>query len=215
MMRIDIMAGFSPGDVERAAAVLREGGVGVIPTDTVYGIAALARDKGAVSRVLDMKERPPYKPLPVQVASMLQADMLAVVDGPAFAALAEKFWPGPLTMVLPRKQAGPHLAYQGLDTIGLRMPDNMFCISLIEHAGYLVVPSANPPGQPSPVSLSDVSPDILGNVDFVVEGGSCEVGVESTVVDLCGRVRVLRVGAIPADEIYEAAEAAGEGRGDA
>ena len=210
MKRIDIMAGFTPDDVARAAAVLSEGGVGLIPTDTVYGLAALATHKAAVARVLDMKGRPADKPLPVQVASMRVANILAEADGPAAVTLAERFWPGALTLVLPRR-TGPaaHLPSQPEESIGLRIPDDMFCVALIEHAGYLVVPSANPTGAPAPETLEQVSPEMIEAVDFVVNGGACQGGVESTVVDLTGNARVLREGAIPAADIMRALREAG------
>lgn len=204
MYHLDIMAGFEPADVERVAAMLLEGAVGIIPTDTVYGIAALATDRGAVERVLGLKERPVDKPLPVHVATMREANMLAEADGPEASALAERFWPGPLTMVLRRRPHAATLPFQDEATIGLRIPDEMFCLSLIEHAGYLVVPSANPPEAAPPVTLTDVSEALLESVDFVVNAGACPCGVESTVVDLTAGTRVLRQGAVPAAEITRA-----------
>ncbi len=214
MLRINIMAGFDPADVQRAAKVLCDGGIGIVPTDTVYGIAALARDANAVSRVLDMKRRGPDKPLPVQVASMRQADELAVMESRA-RALAARYWPGALTLVVPRKKGGPHLAFQEQGNIGLRIPDDLFCISLIEHAGYLVLPSANLPGENAPDCLSAVRSDLLEAVDFVVNGGVCTLGSESSVVEVIDGVKVLRAGAIPTDEIKRVALAHDEGAVDA
>ncbi len=210
MRRIDIMAGFIPEDVRLVAGILSGGGVGVIPTDTVYGLAALATDAGAVGRLSKIKERPADRPMPVQVASTREAGMLAVLDRPA-SALAERFWPGPLTMVLPRRAgAGPKLPLQPEESIGLRIPDHDFCVSLIEHAGYLVVPSANPRGAAAPTSVAELAPELLEQIDFVVDGGTCPNGVESTVVDLTGgEVLVLREGAIPAEEIIRAAGSGG------
>lgn len=204
MRHIDIMAGFEPADVEAVAAMLTGGGVGIIPTDTVYGLAAVAGDEAAVRRVLELKGRPADKPLPVQVATMREANILAEADGAEASALAERFWPGPLTMVLKRRPFAAELAFQDEKTIGLRIPDEMFCLSLIEHAGYLVVPSANPAGASAPATLGDVSGDLLDVVDFVVNAGACPCGVESTVVDLTAGVRVLREGAIPAEDIDRA-----------
>ncbi len=210
MLRIDIMAGFTPNDVERAAEVLQGGGVGVIPTDTVYGIAALASDEKAVARVLELKERSLDKPLPVHVASIREANILAEADGPAAVALANNFWPGALTIVLKRRTGpGSHLPLQPVESIGLRIPDNMFCLALIEHAGFLVVPSANPPDAAPPRTLEDVPAGISGEVDLAVNSGACPIGVESTVVDLTGEATVLREGAIPAVDIMEVLEGLG------
>jgi L-threonylcarbamoyladenylate synthase len=205
LKRIDIMAGFTPEDVERAAALLRDGGIGVVPTDTVYGLVALATHEGAVARILEMKGREAGKPLPVQVASIREANILARADGPAAVTLADRFWPGALTLVLPRR-TGPaaHLPSQPEESIGIRIPDDMFCVALIEHASYLVAPSANPAGAPAPETLDAVAPEIMEAVDFAVNGGACPHGVESTVVDLTAGVRVLREGAIAASEIMDA-----------
>lgn len=204
MIRLDIMAGFEPADVERIARVLLDGGVGVIPTDTVYGVAALAADEAAVRRVMDIKKRPPDKPLPVLVESIREAELLAELDGKAAQALTGEFWPGGLTIVLPRKHGpGAHLPLQGERSIGLRIPDELFCLALIEHAGYLVAPSANPPGEPAPVRLEEVHDDILEQVDFSVNAGVCAAGIESSVVDLTSGVSVLREGAIPGSSIMK------------
>ena len=210
MFRIDIMAGFTPEDVARAAQVIRDGGVGVIPTDTVYGIAALASNEKAVRKVLQLKERSLDKPLPVHVASMREANSLALADGPAAAALTNNFWPGAVTIVLARRTGpGAHLPLQPAGSIGLRIPDSMFCLALIEHAGFLVVPSANSPGAPPPGTLGDVPVGIIEEADFTVNAGACPLGVESTVVDLTGEAAVLREGAVPKADIMEVLEGLG------
>lgn len=205
MLRIRIEEGaFSPEDVERAAAELASGGVGVIPTDTVYGIAALASNEAAVGRVLRIKERPPGKPLPVQVASLQDANAIGIADSPAVAALAGRFWPGPLTIVMERRP-GVELPFQDPATIGVRVPASPLCIALIEKAGRLVVPSANAPGRPAPVTPSLIPAELLEAVDFLVDAGRCPLGVESTVVDVTGGVRVVREGAIPGRDVDQAA----------
>jgi L-threonylcarbamoyladenylate synthase len=200
---------FSRQDVERCAEALRAGGVGIIPTDTVYGLAALASDERAVERVMRLKDRAADKPLPVQVASALDANLLGAADSPAAVALIERFWPGPLTIVMERRQ-GIDLPFQPAGTIGLRIPDSRFCLALIMEAGYLVVPSANPPGAAPPVTPGDIEPAIRQAVDFIVEAGPCAGGVESTVVDISAGVNVLREGAIPARDVARALEAAEE-----
>lgn len=212
MKRIDIMAGFTPEDVRVVAELLTCGKVGVIPTDTVYGLAALAADREAVARLLRIKRRPADRPFPVQVASLREAGIFALMDGPGVRALAERFWPGPLTMVLPRRPGGASaLPFQAGESIGLRIPDDAFCASLIEHAGCLAVPSANILGAPAPSRTAEISPRLLEQIDFVVDAGACREGAESSVVELTGgAVRVLREGVIPAAEIMRVA--AGSGR---
>src|SRR5450830_1912433 len=129
MFRVKIeKAGFSSSDVERAAEILVSGGVGIIPTDTVYGLAALAVNEGAVERLLEIKERPAGKPPPVQISKVADADRLAFADEPDAIALMEKFWPGPLTLVL-RRREGIDFPFQERENLALRM-DSAFCLEL-------------------------------------------------------------------------------------
>lgn len=196
--------GFSAQEVSRCKAALKAGWTGVIPTDTVYGIAGLATDPHAVSRILEIKERPPDKPLPVQADSLESAARLASFADPVAAALAREFWPGGLTLVLERR-GRLELPFQEGDTIGIRVPASAFCRALAREAGYLVVPSANPPGAASPVEPSDIDSEVVEQADFLVDCGPCPGGVESTVVSLLAGVEVLREGAIPAEAIMTAA----------
>jgi L-threonylcarbamoyladenylate synthase len=191
---------FEPDDVGRCAEVLAAGGIGIIPTDTVYGIAALVRNAEAVCRVGRIKDRPPDKPLPVQVASAREANLLALADSPAAAALIERFWPGGLTIVMERRP-GFDLPFQDPLTIGLRIPASRFCLELIARSGCLVVPSANRSGMPPPARPEEISAQVLESVDFVVEAGACPGGIESSVVDITTGVRVIREGAISCSEI--------------
>lgn len=204
MFRMKIeQAGFSSGDVERVAQILASGGVGIIPTDTVYGLAALAAHDGAVRRLLEIKGRPAGKPPPVQISNVADADRLTFAGEPDAVALMEKFWPGPLTLVL-RRREGIDLPFQEGESLGLRMPDNDFCLRLIDAAGFLAVPSANRSGEPPPASAEEVAREIVGLADFIVDGGVCGGGVESTVVDLTGELQVLREGAVTREEIERA-----------
>jgi L-threonylcarbamoyladenylate synthase len=194
---------FSEKDVSACAAALRRGEVVIVPTDTVYGVAALATDEKAVERVLRIKDRAPDKPLPVQVASIADAQKLGETGTPEAAALMEEFWPGALTIVMPRRH-GMDLPFQGGTSIGIRMPASRFCLAVIEAAGFLVVPSANPPGEPAPTSVDQIAPRIIDAVDLVVDAGACPGGVESTVVDVTSGLEVLREGAIPSASIARA-----------
>lgn len=200
---------FDGGRVEACAGILRGGGVGVVPTDTVYGIAALAADADAVSRVMELKRRAEGKPLPVLVATAWDANFLAEADSPAAVALIEAFWPGALTVVMPRRP-GPELAFQEKASIGLRMPDSPFCLALIVAAGYVVAPSANVAGERPPVRFEDVDASLLEAVDFAVDAGECPGGVASTVVDITTGLEVLREGAVPAEAIRDAMKRVGE-----
>lgn len=204
-------SGLTPEDLTRLESILKGGGIGIVPTDTVYGLAALATDEAAVERLLEIKQRPASKPLPVQASGIGDVSRLAVADGPEALALMREFWPGPLTIVL-RRRPGFNLPFQG-ESVGIRIPDNSVCLALIESAGLLVVPSANLSGESPPARLRDVSPRILARLDFSVDAGTCPGGTESTVVDLTGELKVLREGAISTRDIIRVARSAREGGG--
>ena len=203
---------FSREEIERCAGVLAAGGIGVVPTDTVYGIAALATSAEAVERLMALKRRAADKPLPVQVATAWDANLLGVADGPTAAALIEAFWPGPLTMVVERR-GEVALPFQDSSTIGLRIPASEFCRALITTAGYLVVPSANLPGKRPPVTAGELAGEVLDSVDFVVDAGPCPGGVESTVVDITTGVKVLREGALTSEALKKAITGGGSAHG--
>lgn len=194
---------FKPRDIEQLSGLLERGGVGIIPTDTVYGIAALASHSGAVRRLLAIKRRRPDNPLPVQVSSFDEANRLTVADSPAASALSGRFWPGALTLVMPRRP-GVSLPFQRDRYIGIRVPASRFCLALIEAAGPVVVPSANLPGEPAPAAPGDIDPRVLGSVDFLVDAGPCPGGTESSVVRVDEGIEVLREGALSAREIKDA-----------
>lgn len=183
MRRIDIAAGYRSSDVELVAECLNEEGIGIIPTDTVYGLAALATSEKAINRLLEIKARPADKPLPVQCSSMSRAAEIAVLDLEPARSLASAFWPGALTLVLDMKP-GITMPYQGPHTIGIRIPGNGFCLSLLELVGYLVVPSANSAGSSPPEAAVEIESEITEVIDFLVNGGRCSNGMPSTVVDV-------------------------------
>lgn len=188
----------TPETLERAAAALRSGGVVVIPTETVYGLACNALDADAVRRVFAIKGRPASNPLIVHVASEAQARQVTSAWPDAATVLAARFWPGPLTMVLPRAAIVPDVTAADLDTVAVRMPAHPVARELIRLAGVpLAAPSANPFMQLSPTRAEDVDPSIVSQVEMVLDGGPCDVGLESTVVDLSGAApMVLRPGGI-------------------
>ncbi len=191
--------------IKEAASILKSGGIVAIPTETVYGLAANAYDEAAIEKVFIAKGRPQDNPLIVHISDM---EMLSSVakDIPKTAyVLAEKFWPGPLTMVLPRGEKIPSSVSAGLSTVAVRMPSHPTAHNIIECAGLpLAAPSANVSGSPSPTAAEHVITDLDGKIDAVMLSGNCSVGVESTVITLCEEPpRLLRPGGVTAEQLYE------------
>jgi L-threonylcarbamoyladenylate synthase len=187
-----------PESIARAADALRRGELVAFPTETVYGLGAHALDRNAVRRVFDAKERPANDPLIVHVASL--GGMAPLVEQiPATArALADRFWPGPLTIVLPKSHRVPDEVTAGLPSVAVRVPSHAVARAILEAARIPVAaPSANLFSRPSPTRAAHVLADLEGRVDLIVDAGPTHVGVESTVLDLSGDVPVLlRPGAI-------------------
>ena len=196
----------SPEVLESAAARIRAGGVVVIPTETVYGLACSALDAAAVRRVFEIKGRPNEHPLIVHVEGIAQARQVASEWPPEAQLLAERFWPGPLTLVLPRRSIVPPETAGGLDTVAIRMPAHPVAADLIHRVGVpLAAPSANLFMGLSPTDAQSIDPAIMVDVEMVIDGGPCEVGLESTVVDLSdGAPRILRPGGIGRADIQSA-----------
>jgi L-threonylcarbamoyladenylate synthase len=195
----------TPEGLDRAASLLREGGVVAFPTETVYGLGANAFDVRAVARIFDIKRRPEFDPLIVHV---LDESMLATVVSevtPMARALIDRFWPGPLTLVL-RKNAGiPSLVTAGLETVAVRMPAHPVAQALLERTRLpLAAPSANPFGYLSPTRAQHVARLLGDRVDAIVDGGPAEHGVESTILMLEPRPVLLRPGAVSAEAIEAA-----------
>jgi len=190
--------------IERAAAILREGGLVAFPTETVYGLGADATSAGAIAGIYAAKERPRFNPLIAHVASLEAAEAQGRFDGDA-RRLAQAFWPGPLTLVLPVAQNGTvsDLARAGLDTVGLRVPNHVVAFELLRQVGRPVAaPSANRSGWVSATDPEHVIGDLDGRIDAVVDGGSTSVGLESTIVAcLGGMPRLLRPGGVPREAI--------------
>lgn len=193
--------------VQEAAAVLRAGGLVGMPTETVYGLAANALDGQAVARVYAAKGRPSFNPLIVHCANVEQARRYGVFDG-ATEAAAHHFWPGPLTIIVPRvlESGVSELATAGLDTIALRIPAHPVAKALIEACGFpLVAPSANPSGALSPTTPAHVAEGLGDKVDLILAAGPCKIGLESTVLDLSGDAPfILRPGAVTPQQLSDA-----------
>ena len=189
--------------VEEAAAILRRGGLLGIPTETVYGLGADGLNEDAVRRIFEAKGRPQDNPLILHVpdAGWLPRCCTDIPD--AAYALAEKFWPGPLTMVLPRRDCVPLRTTGGLDTVGVRCPDHPVTRAIIAAADTPVAaPSGNTSGRPSPTCARHMMEDMMGKIDGIVDGGPCAVGVESTIIDLTVQPpRLLRPGGLPLEAL--------------
>ncbi|MGE0409196.1 MAG: L-threonylcarbamoyladenylate synthase [Amphiplicatus sp.] len=191
-------------DIRRAAERLREGGLVAIPTETVYGLAANATEDRAVARIFEAKGRPRFNPLIVHVAGLAEARAHATFS-PLAERLARAFWPGPLTLVLPRAARSPLslLVSAGLDTVALRAPAHPVARAVIEAAGLpLAAPSANRSGSVSPTMAAHVLGGLGDRVEMILDGGPCRVGLESTIVKIEGdEVTALRAGGLSYAEI--------------
>lgn len=188
-------------DPAEAAACLLSGGTVAIPTETVYGLAAVATDEDAVRRVFLAKGRPSDHPLIVHVDGPAMAARYGDIAGPA-AVLAEHFWPGPLTLVVERTPLVGDYVTGGRDTVALRVPDHPLALDVIRRCGQgLVAPSANLFGHVSPTEPSHVLADLDGRIDMVLDGGRCRVGVESTIVDCSGGIQILRPGLVSVEDV--------------
>ena len=192
--------------IPQAAAILRRGGLLGIPTETVYGLGADALNETAVRHIFEAKGRPQDNPLIIHVpdASWLERYCREVPE--TAYRLAERFWPGPLTMILPRRENVPLQTTGGLETVGVRCPDHPVTRAIIEAAGVPVAaPSGNTSGRPSPTTAAHMLEDMDGRIDAILDGGPCSVGVESTIVDLtCTPPRLLRPGGITLEQLRAA-----------
>ena len=190
-------------DVERAARLLADGGVVAFGTETVYGLGADALNTHAVSRVFAVKERPKFDPLIVHLADFEQLTTVAELKNPLVERLATAFWPGPLTLVLPKKPNVPDLVTSGLPTVAVRIPEHPQARVLIAAAGKpIAAPSANPFGRISPTRTEHVAEQLGTKIDYILDGGPCRVGVESTVLDLSTNPpTLLRPGGVTVEDL--------------
>lgn len=193
-------------DIEKAVGVLRAGGLVAVPTETVYGLGADAENPAAVARIYQAKGRPPTHPLIVHIDAARHLGQW-VQDVPDTAwALAERFWPGPLTLVLRRGDRVPLEATGGLETVAVRVPDHPVALALLAaFGGGVAAPSANRFGSVSPTTAEHVRTELGDAVDFILDGGPCQVGLESTIVDATGPVpSILRPGGVTREDLEDA-----------
>lgn len=189
-------------DIDIAADYILEGRLVAFPTETVYGLGANALNPLAVAKIFELKERPSFDPLIVHIASVDDLDKLTVSKDSRVLQLAEKFWPGPLTIVLPKSDIVPDIVTSGLDTVGIRMPNNPIALELIRKAGCpIAAPSANKFGRVSPTTAQHVKKQ-LPNVDYILDGGKTQVGIESTIITLNEKgFEILRHGVITREDL--------------
>jgi len=194
------------GLIDKAADILRNGGVVAFPTETVYGIGARVYDEQAVRRIFSIKARPESNPLIVHVASIEQVDALVVSIPESAKNLIATFWPGPLTIVLPASSRVPQVVVAGLTTVAVRMPDHPVTSTLIRSLGEpIAAPSANRSGRPSPTNVEHVRREVGNDIDMILDGEICRIGLESTVIDMSTDVPcILRPGSITIDMIQAA-----------
>ena len=193
------------GELLEAAEILRSGGLVAFPTETVYGLGANALDEAAAKKIYAAKGRPSDNPLIAHISSMEELPALVREIPEAGRKLAEKYWPGPLTMIFPKKDVVPYGTTGGLDTVAVRMPSDPVANRLIKLAGIPVAaPSANTSGRPSPTRAEHVIEDMDGKIEMILDGGQVGIGVESTIVDVSGPVpTLLRPGAVTLEMLRE------------
>ncbi len=191
-------------NIKKASIILKNGGLVSFPTETVYGLGANALDKNAILKIFEVKGRPSNNPLIVHISKLEILYTLCEVNDGAIA-LIKKFWPGPLTLVLPKKAIIPKELNGGLDSVAVRMPRNETALSLLNECDFpIAAPSANSSGKPSPTKAMHVYDDLVGRIPLIIDGGNCSVGLESTVIDLTKKpFTILRPGGVTLEQIKE------------
>jgi L-threonylcarbamoyladenylate synthase len=196
---------FTPDNLDEAGEIIRSGGLVAFPTETVYGLGASAFNGDAAKKIYEAKGRPSDNPLIVHICDKLQIYELAEEISPMAEKLIDSFMPGPFTIILKKKENISNAVTAGLDTVGIRFPKNQIAVDFISAAGVpIAAPSANISGKPSPTKAAHVIHDMSGRIDGIINGGDCEVGVESTIVDASGdKPILLRPGGITLDMLRE------------
>jgi len=199
---INMRDGVDARKIKLAARFILDGKLVAFPTETVYGLGADALNESAVRRIFEAKGRPADNPLIIHISRFEELERLASYVPKEAKKLAERFWPGPLTMVLPKADDVPSVTTGGLDTVAVRMPSHPIARALIEESTPIAAPSANISGKPSPTLAEHVIDDFYGKIECIIDGGETAVGVESTVIDLTSEKPVLlRPGGLPLEEL--------------
>lgn len=189
--------------IDTAAQTLENGGLVAIPTETVYGLAANALNETAVLKIFEAKQRPFFDPLIIHVAGIADVESYALLEDDRLKKLAQAFWPGPLTLLLPKKSIVPDLVTSGLPQVAIRVPKHELTLELLRKVNFpLAAPSANPFGYVSPTEPAHVNKQLGEKVDYILDGGACEVGLESTIVGIEeGNVCVYRLGGLSIEDV--------------
>jgi L-threonylcarbamoyladenylate synthase len=197
--------GINEYEINRAAEVIKNGGLVAFPTETIYGLGADALNEDAVKKIFYAKGRPADNPLIVHIADEKDLDKFVEFISEKAKKLINSFWPGPLTIVFKKKKIISDVVSAGLDSVAVRMPSNLIALELIRRSGKpIAAPSANSSGRPSPTIANHVIEDFGTKINVVIDGGKCDIGVESTVIDVSGQVPVvLRAGGISIEQIQE------------
>lgn len=191
--------------LEVAAELIKKGKIVVFPTETVYGIGTNGLDEKAIKRLYEVKQRPLNKPISLLVSNMEMVNLIAKDITEVEYKIMEKFFPGPLTIILKKKEIVPHILTAGQDTVGVRMPSGEIARKLVEYANVpIATPSANISGEPSGTNLQEIKKNFEGKVDYFIDGGNSELGLASTIVQVIdGKPQILRQGSITLEEINE------------
>ncbi|MGN8764298.1 L-threonylcarbamoyladenylate synthase [Hornefia butyriciproducens] len=193
-------------DIRIAAKIIEQGGLVAFPTETVYGLGANAMDADAVRKIYEAKGRPADNPTIVHIAEREELGQVTFLVTEDMKTLMDRFWPGPMTMIVPRGEYIPYVTTGNLETVGVRMPENEVARELIRRSGCpIAAPSANLSGKPSPTTAQHVIDDLDGRIDAVIQSGPCRIGIESTVIDMTGKIpMILRPGYITKKDFEEA-----------
>lgn len=203
-MPAKILNGFEQKNIQKAASLIQKGEVVAFPTETVYGLGADALNQKAVAKIFAVKNRPFFDPLIVHVANLAWLEKVAFTSHPLCFKLIKKFWPGPLTLVLPKKKKVPYVVTAGQETVAVRMPANFIALSLIQQAQRpIAAPSANLFGHMSPTRAFHVFQQIGQKIKIILDGGNTELGLESTILYLGKKPKILRLGSLPIEEIQK------------
>ena len=205
MTHVQVWPASDPESIRFAAEIIRGGGLVAFPTETVYGLGANALNPDAVARIFEVKQRPSFDPLIVHIATRASLDRLVETISLGDHRLMDVFWPGPLTLVLPKREIVPDIVTAGLSTVAIRMPAHPVAQALIREAGVpIAAPSANPFGYVSPTCAQHVLDGLGDHVDLILDGGPCQIGVESTIVSMVGTwTELLRPGSVTLAELRE------------
>lgn len=189
--------------LEQAAELIKQGKIVVFPTETVYGIGTNGLDENAVRRLFEVKQRPLNKAISLLVSNMEMVDLIAKDISAKEYKIMEKFFPGPLTIILKKKDIVPNIVTSGQDTVGVRMPGGEIARKLVEIVGVpIAAPSANITGEPSGTNLQEIKKHFEGKADYFIDGGESELGVSSTIVQVIdGEIKILRQGSITLEQI--------------